>query len=218
MCLVPIFARQNPIDAIGAAGRIARKLGAEKAELDSRRFRSFSTANVSMAIVQFTDQLADEVGEIVAMIHEGKERGILVVHRFPIDAVHGRGIEEVTHLPPRFVVDLLPLGTAIELHIEACRSAYDPWFRVLSLGRSMIGVILVDFHQHLLSVETDLVTVDVTQTVSLRSSRLIGAEMPFPVLAAAPSSHHRPGIVADGAAEIEDAVVHQPDVRCSSPG
>ncbi len=71
-----------------------------------------------MAVVQFADELADEVGEIVAVIHERDERGVLVAHRFPIDAVHVRRVEEIAHLPPALEVDLVPLGVAIEPHVE----------------------------------------------------------------------------------------------------
>ena len=135
--LVPVFARQDAIDAISFGRRVARELGAEQTELDPRRFRPFAATDVGVAVVQLTDQLADEIGEIVAMIHERQQRGIFVAHRFPIDAVHVRRVEEVAHLPPAFVVDLIPLGVSIELHVEPGQSsARDPWSRACpSAGR-----------------------------------------------------------------------------------
>ena len=120
--LLPIFAGQDAIDAISFCRRIARKLRAEQAKLDARRLRSLAAADVGVTVVQLADQLADEISEIVAMIHERQQRGVLVAHRFPIDAVHVRRVEEVAHLPPGFEVDLLPLGVAIELHVETLPS------------------------------------------------------------------------------------------------
>ena len=71
-----------------------------------------------MAVVQFADELAYEIGEIVAMIHERHQRGILIMHRLPIDAVHVGRVKEVAHLPPGFVVDLGPLRVPVEFHVE----------------------------------------------------------------------------------------------------
>ena len=73
-----------------------------------------------MAVIQFRDQFAKQIGEIVAMIHERHERGVFVAHGLPIDAVHVRRVEEVTHLAPAFVVHLCPLRAPVELHVEAC--------------------------------------------------------------------------------------------------
>jgi len=69
--------------------RITRELRAEKAEFDARRLRPLTTGDIGMAVVQFTNKLAQEVGKIVAMIYEWEERGVLVAHRFPIEAIHG---------------------------------------------------------------------------------------------------------------------------------
>ena len=55
---VPIFARQNALDAIGARGRVAGKFRAEQPELDARRVRAFSPGDVSVTIVQFANELA----------------------------------------------------------------------------------------------------------------------------------------------------------------
>ena len=55
---VPVFARQNALDAIGARGRVAGKFRAEQPELDARRIRAFTAADVSMAIIQFANELS----------------------------------------------------------------------------------------------------------------------------------------------------------------
>ena len=88
--LVPIFSRQNAVDAIRARGRVARDLGPEQAKLDSRRVRPFAAGYIGVAVVQFANHFAEQISEIVTVIHERKERGIFVAHRFPIDAVHRR--------------------------------------------------------------------------------------------------------------------------------
>ena len=53
------------------------------------------------------------------MVHERNERGVFTPHRFPIDAIHRRRVEEIAHVPPAFEIDLVPLGVAVELHVQA---------------------------------------------------------------------------------------------------
>ena len=71
-----------------------------------------------MTVIQFTNQFADQIGQIVAVIHEWEEGGVLVPLSLPIDAVHDGRIKEVAHLAPGLEVDLVPFGPSIELHIE----------------------------------------------------------------------------------------------------
>ena len=154
--LVPIFAGQNLIDAISLGRGIAGELGAEETSLMRGVSGRSPPADVGVAVVQLTDQLADEIGEIVAVIHERNQRGILVAHRFPIDAVHVRRVKEIAHVPPGFVVDLVPLGVAIELHVEAGELQLVVLGLELVLGQIDDGVILLDLDQHLLAVGSDL--------------------------------------------------------------
>src|SRR5882724_3144063 len=116
--LVPVFTWQNPLDAIGARGRVARKFGTEEAKLDSGCLWAFAAADIGVTVVQFTNQFADQIGEIVAVIHEWEERGVLVPLSLPIDAVHDGRIEEVAHLSPGLEVNLSPFGPSIEMHVE----------------------------------------------------------------------------------------------------
>ena len=100
LCLSQFSPGQNAIDAIGFARRVARELGAEQAELDPRRLRPLAAADVGVAVVQLADQFAEQIGEIIAVIHKREERGVFVAHGLPIDAVHVRRVEEIAHLPP----------------------------------------------------------------------------------------------------------------------
>ena len=56
--LVPIFAWQNPLDAIRARGRIAREFRAEQAKLYAWSVGALTAANISVAIVQLANELA----------------------------------------------------------------------------------------------------------------------------------------------------------------
>src|SRR5204863_2831227 len=107
---VPIFTGQNPIDPVGAAGRVAREFSAKKPELDSRCLGSFAAGDISVAVVQFANQFADEISEIVAMINKWNKRGVFISLGLPIDSVHRGSVEEVAHLPPCLEVDLGPLS------------------------------------------------------------------------------------------------------------
>ena len=91
------------------------------------------------------------------MIHKGEKRSVFVAHGWPIDAVHGRRIEKIAHLPPAFEIDLVPLGMAIELQVEPFQLELVILGFDLVLGQIDDGVILFDFHQHLLAVESDLI-------------------------------------------------------------
>src|SRR5207248_6342683 len=84
-----------------------------------RGIGTFATSDIGMTVVQFTDQFAEQIGEIIAMIYERNKGRVLIAHGFPIDPVHGWGKEKVPHLPPSLEVDLVPLGVAIELHVKA---------------------------------------------------------------------------------------------------
>ena len=52
------------------------------------------------------------------MIHERHKRAVFVAHRFPVDAVHVRRVEEIALLSPAFIKDLFPFRLAIELQYE----------------------------------------------------------------------------------------------------
>src|SRR5260370_27415203 len=104
---IPIFAGQNVIDLVSRRRWIARKFGAEQTKFHTWRVRPLATGDISVTAVQFTDQLAEQVGEIVSMIHERDKRCVFVAHRFPIDAVHGWGEKEIAHVPPAFEIDLV---------------------------------------------------------------------------------------------------------------
>src|SRR5438105_2482622 len=165
-----------------------------------------------MAVVQLTDQLANEVGEIVAMIHKGDERGVLVPHRFPVDSVHVRRIEEVAHVAPGFVIDLGPFRVAIELHVESTE------FQLVILGFELVlrqiddGVILLDLDQHLLAVSGDLVAVDIAKDRFFAVFQVINAKVLFAVVSVAVTAVVIGLIVAYGSAKIEDTIVYQTKV------
>ena len=134
-----------------------------------------------MAVVQLTNHLADEIGEIVAVIHEWDQRGVLVTHGLPIDAVHVRRVEEIAHVPPGLVVDLVPLGVAIELHVEPGELQLVILGLELVLGEIDDGVILLDLDQHLLAVGGDLIGVDVTEDGLFPVFQAVDAEVPFAI-------------------------------------
>ena len=122
--MVPVPASSNACSALqkadGACGctraRSERIAVARSAyEPSQRREDNRSRAR---AAVEFADELADEVGEVVAGGDPGQQRGVFVMLRGPADVVHVGRVVEVAHLAPALVVDLLPLGGPVEAELE----------------------------------------------------------------------------------------------------
>ena len=136
-----------------------------------------------MTIVQFANQFANEIGEIVAMIYEWKQRRILVPLGLPIDAVHGGRVEEIAHLPPGLKIDLAPLGMVIELHVETFQFELVVLPSLLVLRLDFVfrqiddGVVLLDFDQHLFAIIGNLISVHVAQNGLFPIFQAVGAEM-----------------------------------------
>ena len=153
---LPVLALQDLVDPVGAALGVAGELRPEEAHRDPRGLGAVAAADVGVAAVDLADHLADQVGEVVARLRVGDEGGVLVVHRRPVDAVHGRREEEVAHLAPALVEDLVPLRVAVDGHLEALEGEL-----VLHLdlaGRQVDdGEVLAGGDQHLLAVGGDVV-------------------------------------------------------------
>src|SRR5215217_3683684 len=60
----------------------------------------------------------DHVTQVCSMTNKTQQRFVFLIHSLPIRAVHLRIVEILTLNTPRFVVDLRPLGTRINLHLQ----------------------------------------------------------------------------------------------------
>src|SRR4030095_5865228 len=141
------------------------------------------------------------------MIHKRQQRRVLVAHGLPIDAVHRWREKEIAHLPPAFEVDLAPLRTAIQLHVESLDLVLVILGLDLILGDVDDGVVLFDLHQHLFSVERDLVIVDVADHGLLAVVEIVSAEVRFPVSVRVSLFVVLSNLVAGCAAQIENSAV-----------
>ena len=143
------------------------------------------------------------------MIHKRQKRRVLVAHRLPVDAVHGRREEEVAHLPPAFEVDLAPLGTTIQLHVEA----FDLVLVILGLdfilGDIDDGVILFNLHQHLFSVQRKLIVVRFADHCFLAVVEIVSVEVRFFVFLLEQLFVVLAHLIAGRAAQIKNAIVIQ---------
>src|SRR5215831_18784061 len=141
------------------------------------------------------------------MIHEWQQRRVLVTHRFPIDAVHRRREEEVAHLSPALEIDLAPLSTAVQLHVESLD------LMLVILGLNLIfgnvddGVVFFDLHQHLFSVERNLVIVGVAEHGFLAVVEIISAEVRFLVFLLEQLFVILAHFISGCATQIEDSAV-----------
>ena len=175
--LVPVFARQNVVDPVSACGRVAGEFRAQQTELHPGSVGPLAAADVSVAAVQFTDQFAEQISEIVAVVHERHEHGVFIAHRFPVDAVHRRRIEEIPHVPPAFEIDLVPLGVPVELQVEAFDLVLVVLGFDLVLGQIDDRVIFFDFYEHLFPIECDLVIVHIANHRFFTILQAVSAEM-----------------------------------------
>ncbi len=83
-----------PTDTLGVNGNIAAGI-------------------VGVSHVEFGDHFADDIAYILARRAAFQHFGVLVMHVFPVQAVHVRVVEEVALDTPRFVEKLLPFGAGI---------------------------------------------------------------------------------------------------------
>ena len=115
------------------------------------------------------------------MIHERHQRGVFVAHRLPIHCIHRGSDEEVTHLSPALEIDLAPLSTPIQLHVETIDLV------LVILGFELVfrhvddGVVLFDLHQHFFTVERNLVIVRVSEHGFFAVIDVVNAQVRFPV-------------------------------------
>ena len=66
-----------------------------------------------MPNVQLADHLPNNESEVGPMLHVCQQGLITAAHAIPVHAVQLRIEEEIPHLSPAFVVDLVPFRTAI---------------------------------------------------------------------------------------------------------
>ncbi len=69
-----------------------------------------------MGGVELADHLGQEHVELGTSVDVGEEPLVIGLHPVPIDTVQVRIVEVILDDAPRLVEDLLPLGTAVELH------------------------------------------------------------------------------------------------------
>ena len=136
-----------------------------------------------MAAIQFADQFPYQIGEIVSMIHKGKQGRVFVAHRFPIHSVHVWRIKEIAHLPPALEVDLVPFRVPVEPQIKPFQFqlVIFPAFLVFQLQLVFWQIdhriILVDLNQHLFAVARDLIIVNVSMHRLFAVFQVVGTKM-----------------------------------------
>ena len=112
-----------------------------------------------MPDVQLRNHLADDVGQVGAVRDVFDQRLVLLPDRGPIDAVQARVVKEVAHLPPALAEHLLPLGLAVEVHLQP-RDVQRLAERDGRAGQVDDRVLAVLRDEHLLPVGGNLVPAD----------------------------------------------------------
>ena len=106
------------VDAEGTGLAVFAESAAQHARGDTRNLRHFARGDVGVADVQFADHLADEVGQVVAVLDVGEHHRIFVVDGVPVYAVHVLHVEVVAGHAPAFVEDLFPFGRVVDEHVH----------------------------------------------------------------------------------------------------
>ena len=71
-----------------------------------------------MAHIQLTDHLPDYIGQIGPVVYMIYQHLVFFINSRPVIAMHARVVEEITHLPPAFVVNFLPFLFQINHHVH----------------------------------------------------------------------------------------------------
>ena len=115
----PVFARVDLLDAVEPAVRL--EVHAEHADADTLAVGDVAAAHVGVRSVQLGDHLADDVVQVAAVGHPGKQRLIALSDRGPVGAAHFRVPVEVALQPPRLAQDLFPLLLRIGQNLHGGR-------------------------------------------------------------------------------------------------
>ena len=109
-----------------------------------------------MAATQLADQFAEDEIQVIAVGHMRHQRLVLLAHGQPIDRVHSRVVEPVSHHPPGVQVDLGPLGTGIDpdTHLAERNRIGSGLLARRQLGHADVSTLAVD---QLLAVPGDLI-------------------------------------------------------------
>src|SRR4030095_9091928 len=114
-------------------------------------------------------------------------------------------------LPPTLEVDLIPLRVFIELHVQSSEFQLVIFRLQLVLGEIDDGVVFLNFEEHPFAVSRDLIAIYITQDSLFPVLHAINAKMRFPIAPILIVFVVR-GIVSDGPAEIENAIIHHSNI------
>ena len=199
----------NLDNAVGVA--FARQLCAQQAHGKLVDFDVVATVHIGMTASQFANHLAYHIGEVQAVLHIGQQHGILVVHGFPVHAVHVLQVETVAIGAPSLIEDLGPLLLVVHLchhvvEIDGLAEFYLVFGRchhigVLSFDKQCLAAVGRDHHASAARNQVVFLFFEVKHV------RAVGAVIPH-VLAVAEER----AVTAGGHGEFDDAVGEAVDV------
>ncbi len=114
-----------------------------------------AAAHIGVRIADLAEHLTDQVIQILARTDERQEQPIAVVNVLPVDAIHGRGVEEIALEPPGILEHLGPLLLRIDNLAQVIEFQRFLGLRILGgigLGRKD-GVVLFVPDQHAQPIE-----------------------------------------------------------------
>ena len=127
-----------------------------------------------MARIDLADHLGNDIAHVPAGDTVGQHGLILLTNPGPIDSVHVRIIEEVSHETPAIVKYLLPLLT--RFHHRLHGGSLDDLVQLLAWLTLYDARLVVDTHQQLLAVRCHLHKADFLEDGLLLRFLCVGVE------------------------------------------
>ena len=151
---VPVVSAKNALDA-----EITTGIGLDDSSQQPQRnplwLGQITAAHIGVSDVQLPDHLPDDEGEVGPMLHMRQQGLITTAHARPVHPVQLRIEEEIPHLSPALVVNLVPFRTAIQTHLQIAQAQ-------LAIGEVELGgreiqnrQFRAHLDQHLLAIGRD---------------------------------------------------------------
>ena len=77
-----------------------------------------TVGRISMADTQFSDHFSDDISEVCPVIDMRNQDFVFFIHSLPIYSMHIFSVEEISHLPPTFIVDLHPFLMIVDVFFQ----------------------------------------------------------------------------------------------------
>ena len=135
----------------------------EQSQLDFFRFGAIASADIGMAYADLADHFTQDVCEVVTVVYVWQKGFVLFLNIVPVQALHVGCIEEILHLPPCFMIDLVPFRFQVnhQLHIRKIGPVLNLDFA--AFRKVDHSVLTLGHDQHFLQIGRDIIAVKIAK-------------------------------------------------------